>query len=124
MSTKHIEFQLKLRVPVDELEILDGPSRRVIESAIGLYPESADYVKVRFKVRTPASSVPFSISGTICVACDRRDSQAFEYEYDFWFYTKERELLFGEYNPSSPRVGKLTADYHNPWDLSDPRNGD
>ena len=129
MSTKHIEFQLKLRVPVDKLEILDGPAERVIKSAIGIYSTAAynkpkDGIKARFKVMTPASSMPFHISGTICEAVDRRESKIFGCEYTFWFFTKEGELLVGKYNPSGPRVGELVADYYDPWDLTDHRNID
>jgi len=128
MSTKHIAFQLKLRVPIDKLEILDGPAERVIKSAIGIYNDCGyrpqDGIRARFEVKTPASSMPFHISGTVCEAVDRRDNRIFGCEYTFWFFTKEGYLLFGEYNPSGPRVGELIADYHNPWDLSDPRNSD
>jgi hypothetical protein len=120
MSTKHIQFQPKLHVPVDELEIIGGPSGRIIRLTLCAYLKT-DGIKARFRVKTLASTVDFHVSGTVYDARERK-LQDGSPGYGFMFHVNGWNY-YGEYNPHT-RVGTLTACYSNPYDPTDSCNLD
>lgn len=127
-SNEVLEYQPRLHIAVDKLDVVDGPGAALMSKGKNAYsPEQG--VRVRFTVMTPASTCQTTVKATVYDAFNISTPETeFDLEpvlTDEWRFTCQIGgwLFYGTYN-STTRSGWLDAITWDPDDPTDGRNWD
>jgi len=96
-----------LRVPVDEVEILDGPGKNILTRAAGMTVDNG--LKVRFTCKSRASYYKFVLKGVLFDVVDTRllfDAGEEDYVVNFYVHGV---VYSGHYTPHSREKGHMSV---------------